>query len=915
MKKIVAILLLFCGLLGAADFSVDRATGKTAVKPLTLVFSWAVPGDRKLLDMTGPEFSGMVRGGDRKQYTVTGKIPGNGEVQIVTKSGGEDNSVKFSAKAKFPAPTKLKFFGFVTYLDAPKFTGEAIAINGKKVMLAMEKPGTVLFRGKASEVEFPETVGLKITGDFEILVMARTGSFELRFNSLEPEQSEYNLTLKIISSSFFLVQNENWHPLEWEKDVIPGSALDFSGRLDAPAGKYGFVTTRGEKLIFADAPEKPVVFWGTTLCTEAPFLADNWPERVAERLAAAGFNAVRMHHHDGIRGRLNQQIGNDTTQLHPERADQFDRLVAELKKRGIYITTDIFCTRRLAKGEIPEFPDKQFTSDGFKGLVLISDSALENWKRYARNWLTHVNPYTGLALKDDPVLISLSLVNEGSITRSWNRDPVVADLYLAKFAQWRKQRPDRDVAGKSEERVFAEFLMETYNRRYTQMSQFLKKELGVKVPLTDQNYSWQNILTVMRDRYDYVDMHAYHAHPRFPGGDWELPARFSTESDIQQAAETPRYLMRASLYGKPMMPTEYDFAAPNPYRAEGPLLVSSYMMAQGWSGVFQYAYAHRRSRMFEDMVPMNYFDSAADLLKLLALRIGSSIALDGGMKPATLRFAVPIPAQGANWGWRPTWPGNDAPAEVWKNYWNNHYSRQVDRLGLIGRFGNTVYSDKLNGKFDAVIDIGGNLPADVDGMPVLRKSADKDDIMKEAVGKKIIPATLCDPEHGIYNSSNGQIRLDTRECTFAVITPTCEAFSLAPGRSAKGKFLAIDNKVGHGVFAAIAMDRLPLKESGRILLLHLTDAQGSMTEYASVKRNQIEAWGRPPLLAARGTAAARILSGRKFRAWALNSSGRRLGEVKFTDIPDGLLMPLEVFSPAETVFAYELVRQPDSGSL
>lgn len=904
MKKIISILLLSCGLLGAAELSIDRSSGKTGVRPLTMLFSWAAPGDKKILDMTGPEFTGMTREGDQKQYTVSGKIPGNGEARIVARSDG-DNAVEFSARVQFPAPAKLKFFGFITYVDAKKFTGETVTVDGKPVVLAAEKPGAILFRGKASEVKFSEAIGLKISGEFEFLIMARTGSFELRFHSAETEQSEYSLALKITSPPFFLVRNENWRPVEWNKDIVPGSALDFSGRLDAPAGKYGFVTVRGEKLVFADALEKPAVFWGTTLCTEAPFLPDSWPERVAERLAAAGFNAVRMHHHDGIT-RLNHLVGNDTTQLHPGRADQFDRLVFELKKRGIYITTDIFCTRRLAKGEIPEFPDKQFTSDAFKGLVLISDSALENWKRYARNWLTHVNPYTGLALKDDPALISLSLINEGSITRSWNRDPLVAGLYEAKFAEWRRQRSEQDVAGKSGERVFTEFLMETYNRRYGQMSRFLKEELGVKVPLTDQNYSWQNILTVMRGQYDYADMHTYHAHPRFPKRGWELPARFSTGSDIQQAAETPRYLMRAALYGKPMMPTEWDYSAPNPYRAEGPLLMSSYMMAQGWSGAFQYAYSHRRSRMFEDMVPLNYFDSAADLLKLLALRIGSSIALDGGMKPAPLRFAVPIPARGANWGWQPAWPDNDAPAEVWKNYWNNHYPRQVDRLGLVGRFGNAVYSDKLNDRFDAIIDIGGNLPADAGGMSVLRKTAHEEDIMREAVEKNLIAKNLHDPERGIYNSSNGQIRLNTREHTFAAVTPTCEAFSLAPGRSEGGSFLAVDNRVGHGVFAAISVDRKPLKESKRILLLHLTDAQGSMTEYADARRNQLEAWGRAPLLAARGSATARILSGGNFRAWALDSSGNRIDEVKFIGSTE---LPLEVFHRDGVVFAYELVGE------
>ncbi|MPN10500.1 hypothetical protein SDC9_157795 [bioreactor metagenome] len=233
----------------------------------------------------------------------------------------------------------------------------------------------------------------------------------------------------------------------------------------------------------------------------------------------------------------------------------------------------------------------------------------------------------------------------------------------------------------------------------------------------------------------------------------------------------------------------------------------------------------------------------------------------------------------------------------------------MDRLGLIGRFGNAVYSDKLNDKFDAIIDIGGNLPADTGGMVVLRKSAHEEDIMREAVEKNLIAKNLHDPDRGIYNSSNGQIRLNTREHTFAAVTPTCEAFSLAPGRSEQGEFFAVDNQAGHGVFAAISVDRKPLKESGKILLLHLTDAQGSMTEYADANRNQLEAWGREPLLAAHGTATARILSGRGFRVWPLDSSGRRIGKVKLNEATGSRSFPLEVFHGDKVVFAYELAAE------
>ena len=73
----------------------------------------------------------------------------------------------------------------------------------------------------------------------------------------------------------------------------------------------------------------------------------------------------------------------------------------------------------LVKGEIPEFPQQAVGGDLFKGLVFVLDSALANWAAFSRNLLTHVNPYTGLAWKDDPALAGLSLVNEDTIFGLW----------------------------------------------------------------------------------------------------------------------------------------------------------------------------------------------------------------------------------------------------------------------------------------------------------------------------------------------------------------------------------------------------------------------------------------------------------------------------------------------------------------
>ncbi len=103
--------------------------------------------------------------------------------------------------------------------------------------------------------------------------------------------------------------------------------------------------------------------------------------------------------------------GGRSTELDPVRMDQLDYLVFCLKQRGIYIVSDLYVSRHLEVGEIPEFPGQRVWQETFKPLLFVLDSVMENWKRFTANWLNHRNPYTGLTWKEDPALVSVSLVN------------------------------------------------------------------------------------------------------------------------------------------------------------------------------------------------------------------------------------------------------------------------------------------------------------------------------------------------------------------------------------------------------------------------------------------------------------------------------------------------------------------------
>ena len=66
---------------------------------------------------------------------------------------------------------------------------------------------------------------------------------------------------------------KEWIPLDYCRDIEPGSALDFSGMgfADAPAGKYGWLKNAGGRFEFEKLPGKGQRFYGVNLVGTANF--------------------------------------------------------------------------------------------------------------------------------------------------------------------------------------------------------------------------------------------------------------------------------------------------------------------------------------------------------------------------------------------------------------------------------------------------------------------------------------------------------------------------------------------------------------------------------------------------------------------------------------------------------------------
>ena len=186
--------------------------------------------------------------------------------------------------------------------------------------------------------------------------------------------------------------------------------------LDRPAGRHGFVRAENGRLVTDDGP---IRFWATNFCFEACFPDHEQAERVAARLARLGINCVRMHHMDS------RSIWGDSPNkltIDPKKLERLDYLVHQLKLQGIYSNINLHVSRWF--GEAEGFTARDQRPNYDKGLDNFEPRMIELQKKYARDLLTHVNPYTKTAYADEPAVAFVEISNEDALFTSWGRNDI-----------------------------------------------------------------------------------------------------------------------------------------------------------------------------------------------------------------------------------------------------------------------------------------------------------------------------------------------------------------------------------------------------------------------------------------------------------------------------------------------------------
>jgi len=690
-----------------------------------------------------------------------------------------------------------------------------------------------------------------------------------------------------------------WIALRPELDIEAGSALDFStmGLTEAPAGKHGRVIARPDgQFAFADSPERPRRFYGVNLCFGAQYLSKVEADRLAERLLRLGYNALRVHHYE----RDLTQGQADSTTLNAEKLDQFDYLMAALIRRGIYLTTDLFVSRGIAWREVGIERAGQIPMDTFKILVPVHDGAFANWKKFARSFLGHENPYTKRRYAEEPALAWLAMINEGNFgnffkdiqtipewKQAWNR--WLAKRYSDRqslAAAWGKDlKESEDPASQTvalPEKLQADglrardciaFLGDTEREMVGRMKSFLHDELDCKA-LVSNSSSWTRFTTdqATRATYDYVDDHFYVDHPQFLQGSWRLPSRCANTSPLAEGAAGGRGISFTRLFDKPFTCTEYNYSAPGRFRGVGGILTGAMGALQGWGGIWRFAYSHSPEAVSKPS-KMGYFDMASDPLSQAAERASLCLFLRGDLQTAShsvamvmteadlARPAAKIPTLAPKWHWL-----------AW-----------VTRVGT-----QVVPSPEKPLSHTAVLPLAWQTPAaSYRGNDVLALepyAASNERIVAELADKNLFkPENAPDPAKKFFRSETGEVTIDGPRDRLVLDTPRTAGGYAPAGQSIEttrgGVRITIE-----GADATVwvsALDQNPIRQSRHLLVTHLTDLQNTGIQYAEASRQTLLDWGHLPHLVRAGKADVSIEfeSSESYHVWALAPSGKRLAEV------------------------------------
>ena len=782
------------------------------------------------------------------------------------------------------------------HVPAQRLIGGRWKADAKEGAFPEERGALSVFSGKVRQLELafaaPQAGRLTLTFDAPMPVLIQDDrqwgdSFSLRLGNNGTKSYSNGVpcrvafTLKaheplaaVYDRPVTIQANEDWVPLTYEKEIVPGSALDFSGMgfADAPAGKYGWLVAKGPRFEFEKMPGVPQRFYGVNICSTANFPSTEQAGQLAGRLARLGYNSIRVHHHDNgcVEG------SEDGLTLNPERMAKLDGLIAACLARGLYVTTDLYVSRRVTWRQIGIARDDPLDKNVFKALIAVHEPAYQNWAAFARAFLTHVNPHTGRRYADEPGLPLIALINEGSIGYGMRETRETAPMQAAWLA-WLSEKRSKDpsfadvpdtmpvgMSGKAGSAA-ALFVADIEGKMVARMKAFLRDEIGCRALISNYNCGTHYVpLQPVREAlYDYVDDHFYVDHPNFLEKKWALPSRCGNENPLRTGCRTPCNVAFTRLVDKPFTVSEYNFSAPGMFRGVGGILTGAMGALQEWSALWRFSYSHRLENMFGGEGAIGYFDVATDPLAQASERASLCLFLRGDLAPAKEKVAVVLPPREAG-------ALREAATRVAPEWSWAAWSVQVGT-----------------------------------------RAAERGEAGERAVSFGDAYAKGAAESFASLTNARGALAMDSARGAFTVTTARTVG-GFAESGAVRAGALAVEISGAPATVWVSALDSAPVAESGRLLLTHLTDVQNTGVRYAERARKTLLAQGRLPHLVRAGQAGVTLAlkAPERYAVYALATDGRRVEKLASKVEKGGFSFTASVAGGAGGArMLYEIVRE------
>ena len=410
------------------------------------------------------------------------------------------------------------------------------------------------------------------------------------------------------------------------------------------AGSNGFI--KAERDRFVDEEDRQVRFLGTQCGMTGCFPEHDQADKLAKEFTRYGINIVRMHYVSHRTPKNGYPVKDSF--IEPEQLEKFDYFISKLKENGIYVYFQLNIARKF--GRVNGLENAHHLPKYKNGVDNVNGRMIELQKKFHKEILEHINPYTGIAYKDEPCISMMELANENSIVHCWfsktHKFPSLVEPYkgeiVGKWNDWLRKKygkvkniakawadgtvksgavidwPDYndadEPAGKRAD--FIEFLASVEREYFADLYDNLKNNIGVRQPVTGTQlgYGFNQAQAGM----DYCDIHTYWCHPAFPGGKWDNN-HFNVRNEAiinswGHPASAFTKVARSRIFGKPFTVSEFDIPNLNFYAAEADVMMAALGAFQDWSGLIQFSWILDKDYERQHIWPQFYMCSSPQKL-------------------------------------------------------------------------------------------------------------------------------------------------------------------------------------------------------------------------------------------------------------------------------------------------------------